>query len=348
MKVLKKVGIVLFIVMSLFLLVGLLLPGKYTIKRSVEIANTPQVIFEFIGDLKSWGQWSSWQARDLEAAFTYSAKTQGIKSWMAWEGKKIGAGKLTITQYTPDAELHYSLEMFKPYSGTSRGAVAIEEKGEGSIVNWTHEIRAPYPFGRYVFALMGMDKKLGDKFQQGLDALKQVTERTAKETLPQVDIALVERENLYVFGKRITVKPEEGYAKIAAMHRELETYLQSAGIEYPDSGTVCQFFRRDANGFQIRPGIFLSKPVGDSKEKGYAAALLVGGTNAKVDYYGDPENIEPVYKSIRKWMKENQYVGTGEPWEYYPKNQGDSTGQHIIIWVPLRKSSYQDDSKVKS
>ena len=64
MKVLKRVGMVLLLVLATFLVVGLFLETKYTISRNVIINKQNDSVFQYIKYLKNQDNYSVWNKKD--------------------------------------------------------------------------------------------------------------------------------------------------------------------------------------------------------------------------------------------------------------------------------------------
>jgi uncharacterized protein YndB with AHSA1/START domain len=92
------------------------LDGSFRVKRSLEIEAPAEAVFAAIVDLRSWPEWSPWMMHEPDAALVYSDDFQQEGGHYSWDGKVVGAGKLT----------HLS---FKPHSRVVQPAVQIHQPG---------------------------------------------------------------------------------------------------------------------------------------------------------------------------------------------------------------------------
>ena len=78
MKILKLIGISILVLALLIISVGLFLPSKVHIERSIVVNNTPDVPYNLINDLTKFNDWSPWYKIDTNAAYTYSELKTGV------------------------------------------------------------------------------------------------------------------------------------------------------------------------------------------------------------------------------------------------------------------------------
>lgn len=157
--------------------VGFFLPRESEFSVTKTISANPEKVFSMVIDLKNWEQWSPWRAYDPNMKMIYSENTQGKNAWYSWEGnKRVGYGKLTITDYEANSEIETLLnyENQLPAKGSFR-FIPVEN---GTAVTWTIEvtgvnnpIAAKFLDG-YRYTMMKFF--LGKDFGKGLENLNQV------------------------------------------------------------------------------------------------------------------------------------------------------------------------------
>jgi hypothetical protein len=175
MKILLKIVGGLALLVLLLALVAFTLPRHYRVERALVINAPPEAVRAQVADLSAWKNWGAWQERDPGMKLSYSTPSTGVGAWSAWESKKEGNGKMTITEQTP-ARVAYHLEF--PDMGTqSSGAIELQAQTGGVKVIWTDAgDLGMNPIMRW-FGLF-LDKSLiGPDFERGLANLKRLAEK---------------------------------------------------------------------------------------------------------------------------------------------------------------------------
>lgn len=174
MGLLKKIAFTLASIIIVALGIGFLLPSEYKVERSVVIQAPIDVVFDQVNDLKKNEAWSPW--KDSTMKITYGDITVGKGATSSWESKNMGNGSQTIEESVPNASIRTYLD-FKEM-GHAYGHWTFKQEGEGvQVTQGMSGDQGMNPVKRY-FALM-MDKMIGPYFEQGLTALKQVSEAQA-------------------------------------------------------------------------------------------------------------------------------------------------------------------------
>lgn len=163
-----------FIALLLFIvLIGQ--PTEFVVSRSIAIAAPPARIYPHVNGLRQWEAWNPWLKMDPNCQMTYDGPAAGIGATYAWTGKKVGAGRSTITESQPDQRVRLRLEFFKPMTATNTAEFTFRPDGNQTVVTWsmmgTHSLPAKV-FGMF----MNFDKMCGDQFEKGLAQMKSVVE----------------------------------------------------------------------------------------------------------------------------------------------------------------------------
>lgn len=152
-------------------------PDDFSVTRFTGIAAPPEKIFPHVNDLHKWEAWSPWAKLDPNAKYTFSGADSGAGAAMAWEGsKKVGAGKMTVTESQPGALIRLRLDFQKPMQATNAAEFTFRPEGGQTVVTWS--MAGKSCFMSKVFGLfMDFDKMCGSQFEKGLANLKSVTEK---------------------------------------------------------------------------------------------------------------------------------------------------------------------------
>ena len=185
MKTLKRIGIYLGIIVILLLVISLFLPGKVHVERTEVIKADPMIIFNQVNDLKNWPKWAPWFDLDPNMVVSYEGADAGTGASYSWQGnKKVGAGKLTITDSKPVENINMKIDFTG--HGSSAAAFKFNVVPEGTQVTWGMDMdMGMNPVGKY-FGLV-MDQMMGGDFENGLNELKKVSESYAPPVAPEIN-----------------------------------------------------------------------------------------------------------------------------------------------------------------
>lgn len=170
-RLLTNIFLVVLGLIALALIVGLILPGRYRVQRSVEIQAKPDVIYPDLATVKNWPEWTVWNTQlDPTMQITYTGPESGVGAGYAWTGQKVGRGKLELTRAEPGKGVWYDLN-FEEGKYVSTGSITMEPTGDSVRVVWSNEGElGRNPVNRY-FGLL-MDRFMGPDFATGLRNLK--------------------------------------------------------------------------------------------------------------------------------------------------------------------------------
>ncbi len=180
MNVLKKVAIAVGGTLLFLLIIGFLLPAHVHIERSTTIAAPPEQIYEYVGTLKHWPDWTAWNTKRYpDMKWQFSGPEEGVGAISEWQDKSTGNGKMNVTKANPQQGIEYSLK-FNDEAATP-GSIKFAPAGKDTKVTWTFDCEVGMnPIGRY-FGFFFMDGLIGDDFAEGLASLKKKVE---SESLP--------------------------------------------------------------------------------------------------------------------------------------------------------------------
>jgi len=187
MGILKKIGIAILVLILVFLVVAMILPGEYKVERSTVVNTEPEVVYSMVADLNMWLKWSPWVEMDPNTEYTFTGEAGKVNSTWSWKGEVVGEGSLTHVELVPHKSISSTLEFTAPQEMTSKEQWTFEKAGEGTKVTWVDEGELGYPVGRY-FGLF-LDGMLGADFEKGLAKLKTISEEKAAQMAKEANTA---------------------------------------------------------------------------------------------------------------------------------------------------------------
>ena len=175
MRFIKTAAVVLLILVVTVAVIGLFLPAKYSVERSIVIKSDPENVYMYVGNLKKWDDWAPWKEDDPSAVVTLGEKTSGVGASQSWVGDS-GTGALTITDSSPDSGIKYDL-LFDGGRYECKGSIQYSEiKAGDTRVTWAMSGDMGKSLTSGYFALL-MDTMVGSMFEKGLKNLKSVVEK---------------------------------------------------------------------------------------------------------------------------------------------------------------------------
>lgn len=160
--------------LALLLLIAALAPKRYNIEKSIIIVKPLPEVMDKVADLNHFKDWNPWQQMEpgAKAIISGEAKTPGHQ--YEWDGRKIGAGSLTIRDID-NRHVHFDLEFIRPWKSKARDNWLFEDWGTGETkVTWQNAGDLPFPIARLMWPMI--NKNLNQQFVTGLNNLKKLCE----------------------------------------------------------------------------------------------------------------------------------------------------------------------------
>ena len=145
-----------------------LVDGRFRVERKLEIDAPAQFAFEAVADLKSWPEWSPWLLHESEAEIAYSDDCRQRGGYYTWNGKRLGAGKLTHLELQPYSRIAQQIEFLRPFRATNRVDWGFEDLGDKTLVSWGMSGHMPFLMR---FMTAKMEPMIGRDFELGLARL---------------------------------------------------------------------------------------------------------------------------------------------------------------------------------
>jgi len=172
-----NVLVVLALIVVVLVVVIALQPAEFRLTRTSTLAAPPAVVFAQVNDLHKWEAWSPWAKLDPAMKQTYEGAPSGIGAVYAWTGnKKVGTGRMTLTENRPGEMVRLRLEFLKPFACTNTTEFTFKPEGGRTAVTWTMAGRNNF-MGKACGLVMNVEKMVGADFEKGLAQLQAVVEK---------------------------------------------------------------------------------------------------------------------------------------------------------------------------
>lgn len=152
-------------------------PDEFTVSRSANISAPPEKVFPHVNDLHQFQEWSPWAKLDPACKTNFEGPSSGDGASFSWSGsKKVGEGRMTITESKPNELVRFRLDFLKPFQATNAAAFQFQAAGGQTVVTWSMTGKSNFFFK--IFGLfVNCDDMIGKDFEKGLAALKTVAEK---------------------------------------------------------------------------------------------------------------------------------------------------------------------------
>ena len=180
---LKKILIALASLMALVLVVGLALPSRLHVERSITVRAPPDAVYARVSDLARWREWTPWGTdgtRDTQ--WVLGGPPQGVGSVRSWKGPQ-GEGTLSLTQADPRTGVTYDASV--KGGPLMHGRITFTAVEGGTRVSWTEVAHVgASPVIHYLVPFI--EARLGADFERSLERLqKQVEESPPPPVTPE-------------------------------------------------------------------------------------------------------------------------------------------------------------------
>ena len=161
---------------ALLLIVAATRPDRFRVQRTAVIKAPAPKIFALINDLKSFNNWNPYERKDPGIKGSYSGAASGVGAAYAWEGRKVGTGRMEIIAAEAPSQVTMKLDFLKPFKAQNTAEFTLQAQGENlTIVTWAMHGPSPY-LSKLMGVVINMDSMIGKDFEAGLANLKALTE----------------------------------------------------------------------------------------------------------------------------------------------------------------------------
>ncbi len=172
MKVLKY----LLYLVGLLVLVGVILPSKTHLERSIELTVSKSAAFEYLNNIRNFNNWSPWHGIDPDTRYEFTGPRSGVGAKMRWDSdnSNVGKGTQEIVNSVPDSRVDIALAF--EGMGTASASYILRDGEQGANVTWAYEGDHGWNLiSRYMGFFM-LETFLGPMYEEGLGNLKQILE----------------------------------------------------------------------------------------------------------------------------------------------------------------------------
>jgi hypothetical protein len=152
-------------------------PDMFRVQRSAVIKAPAWKVFTLIEDLRAFNSWNPYERKDPGLKGTYSGTARGVGAAYAWDGRKVGAGRMEITACQAPSSVTMQVDFVRPFKARNTAEFTLRAEGDTlTIVTWAMHGPAPY-LSKLMGVVFGVEGAIGKDFEAGLANLRALTER---------------------------------------------------------------------------------------------------------------------------------------------------------------------------
>ncbi len=270
-------------------------PGEINVRRSRVMRCSPEAAFELVRDLRRWPDWSPWLLHEPDAVLSYSDAPDSVEGWYEWDGKVIGAGRITQVSLHPPERIEQRLAFKRPFKSTAAVSwefAATEQDGAPATeIFWTMRGRMPFLL-RFLGPMM--TQAVGKDYELGLVRLRALLDPDA----PKLSIRF-EGDTELPAQIALTI-PFAGTLKdmVAAMKAgftRLAGFVAERGIE-PAAPPFTAYYMADPKGDRFRCDIAMPVPP-DTEPGELTRKHIAGGAFVAAEVQGSYDFLELAWHS---------------------------------------------------
>ena len=327
-------GLPIGIIAAILIYLGLQ-SGEIAVRRSLLMHVDRQTAFDRVRDLKGWPDWSPWLLHEPNARVELSEQSDQESGWYAWDGKLIGAGRITHVRFDAPERIEQRIAFERPFKATGAVSWEFAERDGGTEVFWLMRGRMPFMLR---FLAPTMSRLLAKDYDLGLALLRARLDPDADQLAIRF-VGDVERP-----AQGALTIPFDGDLKamVAAMRQGFPRLAAAAaerGIE-PAGPLFTAYHKADPKSGHFRCDLALPVPDGTAAGE-LELKLLGGGRYYLAEVQGSYDFLEPAWYSVMahvrmikaKWDRGRPSL---EVYAVDPETAASANDILTQIYVPVR------------
>jgi len=343
----KKVGIVVFLLLTAFIVTGYLLPKQVHIERSITVDRPAPIMFEILNSYQYFNEWSPWAKRDPNAEFIISGPQAGVGARMSWIGdpQLVGSGWQEIVASDPYQQINIKLDF--DAQGVADTGYRLVAGNDSTEITWffDSDLTAGVNFidsflARY-FGLL-FDRWVGGDYELGLENLKQFAESMPISSFVQTDIEPVEvvaQEILYITANS-PVNTGDVAEAMATAYAEISAFMNQTGIGMTGSPMAITRTREEGI-YQYEAAIpvdFIPAVLSGNIQSGLSPA----GPAVRAVHQGGYDQLGPTYEKLTAYMTAHGLSQGRVSWEHYISDPANTEVADLTTHVYIMLGAASD------
>ena len=337
------------IVAVLFVVIGVFLPRKATVERSVELTNPIVQVFDTVNGYRKFANWSAFTVVDPRAKLKVSGPVSGEGAKFSWDSfeKGVGKGSIEIIESVPSEKVVAKLTNF--WRGENkRSSIFLRTQPTTGATRLLWKVGLDCKWDLLCrYQGMYLNGRMGELMRTSLNKLATTMASYPNVDYSQVDIGEVETEAkpfLYVESE-VTSIPIEWAAAEAVQDsawNEVEAFLAANNLVATGPRTrVVVELAEEKNIFQM--GIPVASIDAIAPTGNVRIGQLPATDAIRVSYVGHrvglnrPRDMQRAYALSHGFTYDPDYAGTWEEWPptFVPENAQFEPNPTTVLYMPV-------------
>ena len=309
----------------------------FSLSRSIKIDHPIQDVFKMVGDFATWKLWSPWLCQEPECLVEISGSPLERGHKQKWNGKRIGAGEMSLIALKADQLLSYELHISKPWKSKSDVSFKFVADGASTLLTWS--MKGSVPILLFFLRKM-MASFVGADYERGLLMLKEALE--TGHVLSQVDFkGIVTRDSFHYYGvNRRCGLPQLG----PSMEEDFKKLKDLANIsKLPEPEFVCSVYHKfDVVGgsCEYTCGFAFKKAIEYDAHQGLHHGVMEPHQSIRADHKGAYRHLGNAWGAVYSCQRaQRKKLAKNTPaYEVYLNSPGTVPESELVtqIFLPVR------------
>ncbi len=342
--------LIAFVVVALlFVVIGVFLPSKATVERSVELTNPISQVFDTVNGYRKFANMSAFTASDRRAKLQVSGPPSGEGAKFSWDSfeKDVGKGSLEIIESVPNEKVVSRLT--NPWRGQDKKStffLRTQPKTGATRLLWKVGLDCKWDLlCRYQG--MYLNGRMGELMRTSLNRLATTMATYPNVDYSQVDVRLVDTEAkpfLYVESEVTSIPIEWDGAEAVqeSAWTEVEAFLAANNLVATGPRTrVVVDLGDEKNIFQM--GIPVESVDGVAPTGNVRIGQLPAAEAIRISYVGHrvglnrPRDMQRAYALTHGYAYDPDYKGTWEEWPetVVPEGAQFQPNPTTVLYMPV-------------
>ncbi len=333
MNAIKKSLLALLGMALLLAAVGVFLPSRATLDRSISIMAPQATVFALLNDLSQQQKWSPWVKQDPNAQFSFSGPRRGVGATISWDGNVIGQGTQTIVSSTPFSLLTSHVDLGN--SSPAMATMSLDSDGFETTVHWSLALDFGRNLAARYFGLVA-DRVIGRDYENGLKNLKLMA-----ESLPQADFSALEIKEMMVEPVNIAYLPTASLPQAALISEAMGKsffkilgFIDKHGLQ-PAGPPIS--ISRSFSGAELKFDVAIPVRGSNLNDIGNDSDVLLGLTYAgpvlRARHVGPYRQLSATHAKIAAYIAALGIERNGDAWESYVSDPTQTNEADLVTFV---------------
>lgn len=337
------------IVAIVFVIIGVFLPRRATVERSVELTNPIVQVFDTVNGYRKFANWSAFTVVDPRAKTKASGPQSGEGATFSWESfeKGVGKGNIEIIESVPNERVVAKLTNF--WRGDNkRSSIFLKTQPTTGATRLLWKVSLDCKWDLLCrYQGMYLNGRMGELMRTSLNKLATTMASYPNVDYSQVDIGEVDTEVkplLYVESEVTSIPIEWATAEAVqdSAWMEVEAFIAANNLVATGPRTrVVVELAEEKNIFQM--GIPVAAIDAVAPTGNVRIGQLPATTAVRVSYVGHrvglnrPRDMLRAYSLTHGYTYDPDYAGTWEEWPptFVPENATFEPNPTTVLYMPV-------------